>query len=144
MEVLMTDVSKGCTFELTTCDYKDEWIVRVTTENGKTRDIAVVSHHEDTCYRVEALSLVREDATFGPSSELALSSAFSMAIRGYLYGDQADERKQYKNIIEDLDLVLEDLKEIKEKYKDILDSDDTVEVVALALSKFKDKCSDKL
>lgn len=140
----MTDVSNGCTFELTTCDYEDEWIVRVTTENGKTRDIAVVSHHEETYYRVEALSLVREDATFGPSSELALSSAFSMAIRGYLYGDQADERKQYKNIIKDLDLVLEDLEEIKEKYKDILDSDDTVEVVALALSKFKDKCSDKL
>lgn len=144
MEVLMTDVSKGCTFELATCDYKDEWIVRVTTESGKTRNIAVVAHHEETYYRVEALSLVREDATFGPSSELSLASAFSMAIRGYLYGDQADERKQYKNIIEDLDRVLDDLKEIKENYKGILDGNDTVEVVVLALSKFKDKCSDKL
>lgn len=134
----------GCIFELTTCDYENEWTVWVTTETGKRTKIAFLARQENDYYDIETVSIKQDDTTFGTSKELSLGAAFSCAIRAYQVGPIADERAECKELIERLETIVRDLKEAEQKCKDILDEDKTIERAATMLATLKENYSDLL
>ena len=144
MEILKTEKSMGCTFELTTCDYENEWTVWVKNESGKRIKIAFLARRENNCYDVEIVSIKQDGTTFGNSSELSLDAAFSCAIRAYQVGPIADERAECKELVERLETIVRDLKEAEQKCKELLDEDKTIEKAATMLSTLKENYSDLL
>lgn len=144
MEILKTEKSMGCTFELTTCDYENEWTVWVTTETGKRIKIAFLARREDDYYNIETVSIKQDGTTFGNSSELSLGAAFSSAIRAYQVGPIAEERAECNELIERLETIVRDLKEAEQKCKELLDEDKTIEKAATMLSTLKETYSDLL
>ena len=141
MEILKTEKSMGCTFELTTCDYENEWTVWATTEKGRHIRIAFLSRRENDCYDVEIVSIKQDGTTFGNSSELSLGAAFSCAIRAYQIGPVAQERAECRELIERLETIVRDLKEAEQKCKDLLDEDKTIERAVTMLATLKENYS---
>ena len=141
MEILKTEKSMGCTFELTTCDYENEWTVWVTTETGKHIKIAFLARREDGYYNIETVSIKQDGTTFGNSSELSLGAAFSSAIRAYQVGPIADERAECKELVERLETIVRDLKEAEQKCKELLDEDKTIERAVTMLATLKENYS---
>lgn len=144
MEILKTEKTNGWAFELTTCDFENEWTVWVTTETGKRIKIAFIALKENGYYEVEPVSILQDGTTFAPSNELSLSAAFTLAIRTRQVGCLAEERQQCVDLIERLENIVRDLKEAEQKCKELLDEDKTIERATTMLATLKENYSELL